>query len=59
MNAKGPPPEFWIGFFVCFGLILVVGLLIQIFFLLTLYRTQSEVAERIGRSPRGRSGGRS
>jgi hypothetical protein len=46
MNAKGPPPEFWIGFFVCFGLILVVGLLIQIFFLLTLYRTQSEVAER-------------
>ena len=21
MNAKGPPTEFWIGFFVCFGLI--------------------------------------
>jgi hypothetical protein len=42
----GPPPEFWVGFFVCIGVILAIAIAIQILFLLTLYRTQSRVAER-------------
>lgn len=42
----GPPPEFWVGFFVCIAIVFAVVLIIQIFFLLTLMRTQKEVAER-------------
>jgi uncharacterized protein (DUF2062 family) len=46
MNPQGPPPEFW-GILICaLAVGLAVGLTIQIFFLLTLYRTQSQVAER-------------
>jgi hypothetical protein len=42
----GPPPEFWIGLIICVGIALAIGIAIQILFLLTLYRTQSQVAER-------------
>ena len=46
MNAQGPPPGFW-PMFICILVVgLIIGLTIQIFFLLTLYRTQSQVAER-------------
>jgi hypothetical protein len=46
MNRGNPPPEFW-GFLICAVAVgLAIGLTIQIFFLLTLYRTQSQVAER-------------
>jgi hypothetical protein len=42
----GPPPEFWIGLLVCVGVILAIAIAINILFLLTLYRTQSQVADR-------------
>ena len=54
----GMPREFW-GFLICAVAVgLAIGITIQVFFLLTLYRTQSQVAERNGRSGRGPSGGR-
>jgi hypothetical protein len=42
----GPPPEFLIGLLVCVGVILAIAIAIQILFLLTLFRTQTQVAER-------------
>ena len=42
----GLPPEFW-GFLICAVAVgLAIGITIQVFFLLTLSRTQSQVAER-------------
>ncbi len=46
MNQQGLPPAFW-GVLICAVAVgLAVGLTIQVFFLFTLYRTQSLVAER-------------
>jgi len=45
MNQQGVPPGFW-EMFVCILVVgLTIGLVIQILFLLTLYRTQSQVSE--------------
>jgi hypothetical protein len=46
MNQPGPPAEFLLGMLVCIAVVFAVVLIIYIFFLLTLYRTQKEVAER-------------
>jgi hypothetical protein len=46
MQQQGLPPGFWAVFIVILLIGLTIGLIIHIFFLLTLYRTQSAVAER-------------
>jgi hypothetical protein len=44
MNQQGLPPGFW-EMFLCFLIVgTTIGLVVQIFFLLNLYRTQSQVA---------------
>jgi hypothetical protein len=43
---QGFPPGFWAAFVVILVIAIGIALIIQIFFLLTLYRTQSAVAER-------------
>jgi hypothetical protein len=44
MNQQGLPPGFWEMFFCILIVGTTIGLVIQIFFLLNLYRTQSQVA---------------
>src|SRR6187549_1302415 len=46
MNQQGPPMEFLAGFLVCMFVILAIVILIQVLFLMTLFRTQKAVDER-------------
>jgi len=46
MNQQGPPMEFLAGFLVCMIVILAIVILIQVLFLMTLFRTQKAVDER-------------
>lgn len=45
-GAGGPPPAFWVIFFAILGVLLLIGLAIQIFYLLTLSRCLDKCRKR-------------